>query len=360
MPRTCFQHVSLTAIATCTGPVVRTLEDDAALFADAPEQLDRIRRFVGIHSRHIAPAGVTTLDMAEAAARRVLDSAGILPETGVDAIVFVTQTPDHPQPSNANLLHGRLGLGKHAAAFDINQGCSGWVYGVYVASCMIESGGCNTVLLLTGDTVTQTIHPKDRAVVPLFGDACAATLLSRSAEAKPWWFDLHSDGTGHDAIKIPAGAHRMPRSEATSQEMADGEGNVRSLDNLSMNGLEVFNFTLREEPLAVKSLMEYANAKNEDVDAFVFHQANHFILSNLAKRLKVPMDKVPAQTLANFGNQSSASIPATLCHDLATKLKETRLALMCSGFGVGLSWASCLISAGPVACCEVFQYSNNK
>jgi 3-oxoacyl-[acyl-carrier-protein] synthase III len=355
MPQACFQHVALTAIATCTGPIIRTLEDEAHLFTDAPEQLDRIRQFVGIHSRHMAPVGVTTLDMGEAAAKRLLKA---IPDAkdSVDAIVFVTQTPDHPQPSNANLLHGRLGMGKHVAAFDLNQGCSGWVYGAYVAASMIEAGGCRSVLLLSGDTVSQTIHPRDRAVVPLFGDACAASLLVRKENSGPWWFDLHSDGTGHDAIKIPAGAHRMPRSPDTAREVADGEGNVRTADNLAMNGLEVFNFTLREEPGAVRALLGRAGVTGEDVDAFVFHQANHFILSNLAKRLKVPMNKVPADTLARFGNQSSASIPSALCHDLGARLGGERLRLLCSGFGVGLSWASCLFFAGPLALANTFQY----
>ncbi len=356
MPRARFSHVCLRGVATCTGPEVRKLEDDAPLFADAPDQLARVRDFVGIHRRHAAPPGVTTLDLGEAAARRLLERCGVA-AAEIDAVVFVTQTPDHFQPCNANLLHGRLGLPKSAAAFDLNQGCSGWVYGAYVAGGMIEAGGCRRVLLLAGDTITQTIHPRDRALVPLFGDACSATLLERCEEARPWCFDLHSDGAGHDAIKIPAGAHRMPHGPATGVEAVDSEGNTRTPAHLAMRGLDVFNFTLREEPGAVREILEFAGQPAERVDAFVFHQANRFILNSLAKRLKVPMEKVPAGTLAEFGNQSSASIASVLCHDLAPRLAKEELLVLCSGFGVGLSWASCVGSLGPLACCETFSYA---
>lgn len=357
MPKACFKKVVITGVATCTGPITRTLDDEASIFVDAADQMERIRKFVGINQRHLAPAEVTALDMAEAATKRLF--AGRENEMGaVDAIVFVTQTADHPQPSNANLLHGRLGLGKDVAAFDINQGCSGWVYGAYVAAGMVEAGGCNRVLLLTGDTISHTLHSKDRALVPLFSDACSATLLERRDEASPWWFDLHSDGRGADAIKIPAGGARRSRSAATAVEAPDSEGNIRSPDNLAMNGLEVFNFTLREEPAAVRAMLEQSGHGADQIDFFVFHQANHFISTNLAKRLKIPMEKVPTRTLADFGNQSSASIPSTLCHDLGEVLCARTLRILCSGFGVGLSWASCMLQIGPLFRCETFRFNH--
>lgn len=355
MARSTFRHARIAGVATCTGPVVRTLDDDAGLFGDNPVLLERMRTAVGIHSRHLAPPGVTTLDLCENAARRLLADSAVSPDS-VDAILCVTQTPDHWQPCNANLLHGRLGLPKSALAFDVNQGCSGWVYGLYLAYCMIEAGGCGRVLLLAGDTVTQTIHPRDRAVVPLFGDAGSATLIERTETPTPSWFALHSDGKGHEAIKIPAGGHRLPRSAATAEARVDAEGSMRAADNLFMNGLEVFNFTLREEPKAVKELLAYAGRTTEQIDYFVFHQANRFILSNLAKRIQVPPAKVPWQTAERFGNQSSASVPAALCDALGTQLRERSLQVLCSGFGVGLSWASCVVEIGPLRHCSLAQY----
>lgn len=355
MPQAKFTRARITGLATCTGPVTRTLEEDAQALGLEPIQLERLRNLVGINSRHVAPVGVTTLDLCENAARRLLEGTGV-EAASLDAVICVTQTPDHWQPCNANLLHGRLGLQKTAAAFDINQGCSGWVYGLYVAYSMVQAGGCNRILLLAGDTVTQTINPKDRAVVPLFGDAGTATLVEATGDDTASWFSLHSDGKGHAAICIPAGAHRLPSSAATALETADTDGNVRSQDDLFMNGLEVFNFTLREEPAAVRDLLAFSGQSMESLDYFFFHQANRFILSNLAKRIKAPPDKVPWRTAERFGNQSSASVPAAICDVLGGGIAGRELTVLCSGFGVGLSWASSVLRLGPLKHCSLGQY----
>lgn len=351
MAQASFRHVTIEAVVGCPGPVARTLDQDAeALFADAPEQVARIRDFVGIRSRRIAPRGVTALDLCETAARAAL--ADVVP----DAIVFVTQTPDHPQPSNANLLHGRLALPKQVACFDINQGCSGWVYGMWVAASLVEAGGCETVLLCAGDTISQIIHPKDRAVVPLFGDAGSATLLRRRpSPGDPLVFSLHSDGTGNAAICVPHGGARQPLAESSRAEVADADGNVRDAASLLMNGLEVFNFTLREEPGAIKALLAQAGLAPADIDHLVFHQANKFILTNLAKRVGVPLDRVPMDTLAAFGNQSSASIPFAIAHELGSSLEKSSRMILASGFGVGLSWASLAGRVGPIPRCHVVE-----
>lgn len=354
MPRARFAHVRIAAVDTTTGPVTRHIDEDAGLYASDPNQLVRLKQMVGVSTRHLAPPGVTTLDLCEESARRLLESAGTDPGS-LDALVFVTQTPDYWQPCNACLLHGRLGLPKSVATFDLNQGCSGWVYGLYVAAGMIEAGGCRRVLLLAGDTVTQSIHPADRAVVPLFGDAGSATLVEWTETVSPSWFALHTDGRGWQAIHIPAGGYRRPKGPDTAQPMTDADGGVRTPEHLHMNGIEVFNFTLREEPSAVRELLEFAGVEAGAVDCFVFHQANRFILENLVKRIRVAPERVPMDIAGRYGNQSSASVPATLCDALAVRLAATPLRVLCSGFGVGLSWASCLLEVGPLRHCRIQQ-----
>lgn len=355
MPKATFQHARIAGIDVCPGPVVRRLEEDAAGWGADAAQVDKLRRAVGVETRWIAPPGVTTLDLCERSARRLLAGGGWA-AGALDGVICVTQCPDHFQPCNANILHGRLGLPKGAAAFDVNQGCSGWVYGLYLGCLMVEAGGCERVLLVAGDTVTQSLHPGDRTVVPLFGDAGSATLIERTDAASPAWFSLCSDGRGWDAITIPAGGYRQPRTAETGVATLGEDGSRRSADDLFMNGIEVFNFTLREEPRAVQDLLTYAGRTLEAVDHLVFHQANRIILQTLALRLKVPMSKVPCRTLADYGNQSSASIPATLCHDLGERLREAPRTVLCSGFGVGLSWASCLLTLGPLAHCGLETY----
>jgi len=350
-----FNKAKLTGINTVTGPIRHHINDEAELFINDPTQLDRLKKTLGLEYRFLAPPGITTLDLCKQAAVNLLINCHFTVNQ-IDAIIFVTQTPDYWQPGNACLIHGQMSFPKSTAAFDVNQGCSGWIYGLYLAFSMIESGGCGNILLLAGDTVTQTINPKDRAVWPLFGDAGSATLIERSEEDLPSWFCLHTDGIGWENINIPAGGHRKPKSSITSVEKTDEDGNKRSEDNLYVNNIEVFGAMLREEPKAVKELLEFSKKTVEQVDLFVFHQANKFILHNLAIRIKAPILKVPMETISKFGNQSSASIPATLCDAIPDKLRQATKSVACSGFGVGLSWASCLINIGPLLDCSITQY----
>lgn len=358
MPFAQFNSIAITGMEVCVGPESHSLEHSAAGWGIDHAQLEKVRRAIGVENRVVAPKGITTLDLCEQAARRLFAGTG-LDSASLDAVFCVTQTPDHLQPSNANILHGRLGLRKPAAAFDVNQGCSGWVYGLYLANCMIAAGGCQRVLLLAGDTVTQNINPGDRATVPLFGDAGSATLVERVESASSSWFSLCSDGQGWQAIWVPAGGYRQSHDAQTGEVRKGEDGSCRSANDLHMNGIEVFNFTLREEPRAVQELLAYAGRSTADVDFFVFHQANRMILENLATRLRVPRERVPSGALACFGNLSSASVPSALCHDLGANLRERASKVLCSGFGVGLSWASCLLELGPLTHCGLGRYASN-
>lgn len=358
MARTRIDSFEIAGLAVCTGPEVQHTGDLLPLMGGDEAALGRLEKMTGIRERRIAPSGVTTLDLGEAAARKLLGDLGI-DASQIDAILFVTQTPDHFQPCNANLLHGRLGCPTEVAAMDINQGCSGWVYGLYLAACMVECGGCSRVLLLAGDTVSQSIHPGDRSTLPLFGDACAATMVVRGDSSDPGWFSLHSDGRGRDAICLPAGAYRMPLSGETSVESVDGDGNRRTPAHLHMNGLEVFNFTLREEPPAVAKILEDAALSADNIDYFLFHQANQFILQHLRRKLRLPEEKVPMRVLETHGNQSSASVAACLADLLQNRDPDdtrVKLRLLCSGFGVGLSWANVIFSVDPAIVCSTFAF----
>jgi 3-oxoacyl-[acyl-carrier-protein] synthase-3 len=347
----------VSGITCCVGPETHTIEDFAARHGLDAQQLARLRQMTGIERRALAPPGVTALDLGEQAARRLLAGLQVDPAT-LDAILFVTQTPDHAQPCNANLLHARLACPKSVAAWDVNQGCSGWVYGLYQAFAMVAGGGARRVLLLAGDTISQIVNLEDRAVAPLFGDACAATLVERAAVPAPAWFALHSDGRGARAIWVPAGGRRQPLDAGPPAAEADADGNLRGAADLHMNGLEVFNFTLREEPGAVRELLAFAGHDLGQVDGFALHQASRFIHQNLLKRLGVDEERAPFSAGAHYGNQSSASVPGVLCHAFGDRLRREPLTMLCSGFGVGLSWAGCLARWEPLGCAEMLTYAN--
>ncbi len=359
MPKSCLNDARITGIVTSVPPTERCIDDEIELFGGNVKQIERLKKTIGLNKRRVVDVGTTGADLCYSAAIHLLQEMGVDRAT-VDAVVCVTQTPDHAQPCNAALLHGRLGLNTNCAAFDVGLGCSGYVYGLWLAHMMVSGGGCSRVLLLTGDTLSQLVHPKDRAVASLFGDGGSATLVERSETPRPAWFSVETDGTGASYLMVPAGGARQPATDQTKEAFEDETGNVRSAENLFMDGAEVFNFSIKVEPQAVRDLLTYAEAAIETVDHFVFHQANRYILTNISKRLKLDLAKVPMGTVERYGNQSSTSIPCAICGELGDTLKSaSRDRTLLSGFGVGLSWASALVDLSGLSVCEVVEYSVN-
>jgi len=348
MPKACLNHLKIVGLHTVVGSEVRRIDEETEQFGGDAAMLARIKKTIGLDERRVVAEGVTSLDLCRQATSELLGALDC-PAGTLDAILFVTQTPDYFQPCNAALMHGALGLPKTVAAFDVNLGCSGYVYALYLAGLMLESGGCQRVLVLAGDTISRHVNRRDRALAPLFGDAGAATLLERAGEARPAYFSLNTDGSKAKAIHVPAGAFRKRPSELTRVPYTDADGNTRSEEELYMNGADVFNFSIKEEPPAIREILEFAGTGVEEIDAVVFHQANKYIIENIARRLKLPPEKAPSGTVGRYGNQSGASIPGALCDVFAGRLREQELHLVLSGFGVGLSWASACLRLGPLA-----------
>lgn len=358
MPKCHFNKVKISGIVACVPPLEKCIDDELELFGGKVKQLERLKKTIGLSKRRVVDAQTTAADLCERAARRLIEEAGVGLEQ-IDALICVTQTPDYLQPCNAAVIHGRLGLSKNCAALDVNLGCSGYVYGHWLAHSLVASGGCERILLLAGDTISRLVHAKDRSVAPLFGDGGSATLIERSVGAPSAYFSLQTDGEGYDKLIVPAGGARQPLSRKTAEVLEDEAGNFRSPENLFIDGAEIFNFSITEEPKSVKELLEYAEIDVDAVDYFVFHQANRYILGNIAKRLKLDLAKVPMQTVERYGNQSSASIPTAICGELATALADraSTRRLLLSGFGVGLSWASALVEVSDLAVCELIDYT---
>ena len=307
----------------------------------------------GVKQRPVAPAGICSSDLCAAAANALLSELEWSRDS-VDALIFVSQTPDYILPATACVLQGELGLASTCAAFDVNLGCSGYVYGLWLACQLVQGGGARRVLLLVGDTVTMRCSSQDRAVALLFGDAGSATAIEYTSESVRISFDLGSDGSRYRALMVPAGGCRLPSSEETRRRTERGTNNIRSDEEIVMDGGEIFTFTLRVVPAQVKSVIDLAGWSADQVDGFVFHQANGFMLQHLAKRMKVPAGRMPL-SLDSYGNTSSASIPVTLSHSLGHRLRKERLRLVLSGFGVGLSMASAALECGPIVAPDVIK-----
>lgn len=333
---------------------VSLADDEAYLFNNNQGQIERLKQAIGLDQRRIVTEGTTALDLAEPAIRELLERSGT-DVSEIDGLFFVTQTPDYLQPGNAVLLQGRLGFAESCACMDFNQGCAGYVYGLWAAHSFIHSGGLKKVILVVGDTISRIVSEKDKALRPLFGDAACATLLEPCPGAPEAVFDLRSDGTGYKSLWQPGGAFREPADEHNSVPEEMGEGIVRSRCQLHMDGAEIFNFSLKVEPAAIQLMLEESGWETDEVDGFIFHQANRYIIDNIRRRLKLPEELVPAGTVEKYGNQSSASIPATLTDHYGVQLTERTHQMILSGFGVGLSWATCAITIPALKCNQLIE-----
>jgi 3-oxoacyl-[acyl-carrier-protein] synthase-3 len=301
---------------------------------------ERIEKKLGIRTRHIADEGESAMDLGLAAARRLFDRGACRP-ADVDYVLFCTQSPDYFLPTTACLVQNRLGIPSTAGALDMNLGCSGFVYGLGLAKGLVETGQCANVLLITAETYSKFIHPDDKSVRTLFGDAAAAILIGVQADASAPGgigpFDYGTDGSGGDCLIVKAGGMRN-RSGAGRKS----EKHPFTDEFLYMDGGAVFNFTLRVVPGSVKAVMDKAGLTMDQVDLFVFHQANHFMLDHLRDKCGIPPEKFFVN-MSDVGNTVSATIPIALKHALLEGRLTTGKRVVISGFGVGLSWSSAFI-----------------
>lgn len=298
----------------------------------------------GVVSRQFANEGELASDLAYQATLKLLESAGI-DKNEINALIFCTQSPDYIMPFNSALLQARLGLSKNVAAFDFTLACSGFIYGLAIAKSMIDSLGLNKVLLVTADTYSKYIHPRDRSALTLFGDAAAVTLLEcseSSSNSAILDFSLFTDGRGADKFIVEAGALRIPRSESTSLDTKDLYGNVRSRETIYMDGAAVLAFTENCIPDSVNIMLEKNKLSLKDLKLVLFHQASMLALEKLNQALKIPPEKT-FSNIASVGNTVSASLPLLLKDAQAVGRLGRGDLILLVGFGVGFSWGTCLM-----------------
>lgn len=306
---------------------------------------EKIQEKTGISCRRIAAPDQCSSDLGVAAAKAMFD-AGVCEPRDIDFLLFCTQSPDYFLPTTACLVQERLGLRTDCGAIDFNQGCSGFVYGLALAQSLIETLQLRNVLLITAETYSKFIHPGDRSVRTIFGDAAAATLISAVETDRPAIgpFIFGTDGRGANNLIVPAGGMRRPLSDATAVVSVDNSGNERSLNNLYMNGPEIFNFTLRTIPQAVSGLLSRAGVSAEEVDYYILHQANRFMLDRLRDKMKISPQKFCID-MEDCGNTVSSTIPIALARSVAAERVKAGDRLMFVGFGVGYSWAAAMARA---------------
>ncbi|MGF6924150.1 ketoacyl-ACP synthase III [Paraburkholderia sp. 40] len=326
------RNVRFAGMATC---VPRRVYDNVL---DAPPQIrserERLVRNIGIKTRRLCPEWQCFSDLAFDAAEKLLAELEWAREE-IDALVVVTQSPDYLIPSTAIILQDRLKLSQATIAYDVNLGCSGYPFGLHLLGSMIAAGAIKKALLLIGD---RSGNLRD----PLFSDAGTATALEFDEKAPPMHFDLNSDGSGYKAICLPVGGHREPVGIHHLIPTRDEGGFFHSGLDLTLDGPAVLSFSTQRVPPAVESILEKTGTSKDDIDYFVFHQANKMINETIRKKLGLPVEKVPS-TLLDFGNTSGASLPVTMTARLHEVLGKARHRLLLSGFGIGLSWGTVIM-----------------
>lgn len=307
---------------------------------DFPEwSVGKIASKVGVNVRHIADPKETAMDLAIRAAENLF-LRGIVEKNSVDYILFCTQSPDYILPTSACIIQDRLGLKKNIGALDFNLGCSGYVYGLSLAKGLICADIAQNVLLLTGETYNKHLHPKDKGNRTIFGDAASATLVSTSGIAEIGNFSLGTDGSGAGNLIIKSGGMRY--QDKMNDLSFDENGNPISSDYLYMNGSEIFIFTLDNVPSLVKDTLRRNEMEKDDVDLFIFHQANKYMLDFLRKKIKISPECF-YYCLSEYGNTVSNTIPIALRDAIDDKSILHSMKVAIAGYGVGYSWGGTIL-----------------
>lgn len=330
--------IRLAGISACVPAKVLSNHDYGWIKQKEREQ---VIKTIGVETRHVAEPGQTTSDLCFQAAEQLLDELK-WERNDIQILIFVSQSRDYIIPSTSTILQDKLKLPKTCMALDINLGCSGYVYGLSVIGSMMKATGLKKGLLLVGDLSNVTSAYRDKSTYPLFGDAGTATAVELKPGFAAMQYNLQTDGSGYEAIIIYDGGVRNLATKKSFTPQKHGEGIYRNRLQIALNGIEVFNFSLREVVPNIKNTLKHFNRELPEFDYLVFHQANRLINETIRKMLKVEPERVP-YSLREFGNTSCASIPLTMVTQMREELQQSSRKLLLSAFGIGLSWGTVLL-----------------
>ncbi len=367
-----FKNVKISGLSVVVPRKEINIYDEAQYYDNSIKKIDRLRKMVGFYKRRVADRETTASDLAINAVNNLLLETNICTKE-IDALINVVQEPDYKNPATAYFIHNKLGLPNNCIATDINQGCAGWVFGLFMASQMIESGSAQKVLLLNADTPSINKKIEDRNLAPIFGDAGVATLIEYSEQDIHSYFNIETRSEGFEAIIPPLSGERFRINYSDDKDIelinkirnnkiTTAAGNEVTLFDAYMDGMAVFDFTMSVVPENIKQLLKYANLTPDDIPALCLHQANKQIVQTVGNAAGFNEEKTPYCAFENYGNNTMCSIPTTI----SMLDKETnKRNLCCSGFGNGLVCASCIINLentyiGPIRDFQKPEYIKTK
>ena len=341
-----YWEIKNVALRGVTGTVPNNPVKTADYDVMTAEEAEIFDNTVGIKNRYIGSEDICASDLCYDAAERLICGLGWEKES-IDVLIFASVTGDYKTPPTSGILQDRLGLPTSTFVLDIPMGCCGSIYAINVAGNLLSSGSVKRALLLVGDTALRMGSMKDKSRVPLFGDSGTAMALEYDTSASDIIIDFNTLGSGHEALMTPHGGFRHPITVESFFEEDFGNGIIRAPKDTLINGMDVFSFAISRPPVSIKKIMEKYELNTDNVDFFLIHQANKLIVDRIVKKLKLPLERVPYD-LQEFGNLGGASIPMLMTYNLQEELQTRQLTLLCSAFGLGLTWGTMILKTNCI------------
>ncbi len=347
-----FSGVRIAGVISVVPSKISRFDDELENYSHSHANSQKLKVAMGYDQHRVAPSGVTTSDLACFGLSRLFGAHGV-DSASIGAIFFVSQTPDYIIPATSAYIHGKFPFSQDTYCVDINDGCNGFIKALYEASAFLAVTGAERALIIAGDVLSAKVSIHDRNSYPLIGDAATITVVEKTDTRSFLDIQIMNDGRGYDKLIIPAGGARCPSSSTTAELHTDEDGNRRATDHLVMQGRDVFAFTQTVVPEFMTAFLASHDLVPEDIDLFLLHQANAFIIDRLRAKLGVPKEKVPDQVIRKFGNSSSGTIPMCISNLLPI---QKRVKVLACGFGVGLSWGAALFELNRLDFCEVIDF----
>lgn len=350
-----FKNKKITGLLTILPENEVDFEDEIENYDFSKSQSMKLKLIMGYGKRRVVRTGTTVSDMCVFGLNYLFENK-YLEAKDIDAIILVTQSPDYLVPATSHIIHGKLDLKQDVICLDINQACSGFPLGLFQAFMLLEQEEIKKVVLFNADILSSKVSIHDRGSRPLTGDAASVTIIENDTSENVIYGNVKTEGKGAESLMIPAGGFKIPCTAKTAELHTDSYGNIRALDHFVMKGDEVFNFVQREVPPMIENLLAKANCRTKEIDYYMFHQPNKFMLKKLADKMGVSYDKMPNNIVENFGNAGSVSIPTNLTFNLGERLLTESFLVCLAGFGAGLSWSSLVMKIGNLNFCETIDY----
>lgn len=350
-----YKNKKITGVLTIVPKKIVTFEEEMDNYQADKKRTLRLKKVMGYEQHRIVDDNTCISDLAVFGMNYLFDKK-LLKKEDIGAVILVTLSPDYFMPATSNVIHGILRLPHDVLCMDISQGCAGYIVGLMQSFAILDQLENKKVVLINADVLSRKTCKEDRNSWPLIGDAASITIIENAKHNAEIIGEIKFDGTGSDALKIPAGGFKIPSTPETAIMTEDDQGNKRSLDNLVMNGGEVFHFMQTVVPPFINELLNQNGITNEEINYYLFHQPNKFMVEKLADAMDVPYEKMPSNIVTYFGNASGVTIPTNICYNLGDKLLEKKYKVCLAGFGVGLTWGAIIMELGNFHFCDIIEF----